>query len=298
MPTLYISDLDFTLTQHDATLSDFTRKALQLLYTNGIYFTIASARSVASIQQILKNIPLYLPVIEFNGAFLSDLETGRHFTVNSIPNEVMTDIWNMGQDCGLIPFLSSFDGNRDNLYIPPTTTPGMEWYKTDRITHNDPRIRYYTQTDFNEIRMEDIICMTYIQNASILEQFRSEILQKFPSSLKIYLYENQYSPGEYWMTIYSRKVGKDHAIQELRRHYRLEDYELVVFGDQINDECMFRIADRSYAVKNAVPELQEHATGIIGPHDEDSVMKFILEENHLDFPTSFDRSLNKEKEIG
>ena len=51
----------------------------------------------------------------------------------------------------------------------------------------------------------------------------------------------------------------------------------------INDISMFTIADRSYAVENAVAELKEHATEVIGPHWEDSVLKFILRENNLNY---------------
>ena len=38
---------------------------------------------------------------------------------------------------------------------------------------------------------------------------------------------------------------------------------------------MFKIADECYAVKNAVPELKNIATGVIGANTEDSVAKYI-----------------------
>ncbi len=40
---------------------------------------------------------------------------------------------------------------------------------------------------------------------------------------------------------------------------------------------MFEISDECYAVKNAMPELQGIATGIIESNDNDGVAKWLLE---------------------
>lgn len=51
----------------------------------------------------------------------------------------------------------------------------------------------------------------------------------------------------------------------------------MVFGDGKNDIDMFELADESYAVSNAVPELKEAATGVIASNDEDGVARWLLE---------------------
>ena len=55
----------------------------------------------------------------------------------------------------------------------------------------------------------------------------------------------------------------------------LDGGELIVFGDQINDIKMFRIAARAVAVANAHPDVKRHATHVIGSNEEDSVVKYI-----------------------
>jgi hydroxymethylpyrimidine pyrophosphatase-like HAD family hydrolase len=57
--------------------------------------------------------------------------------------------------------------------------------------------------------------------------------------------------------------------------YGLSEHELVVFGDQTNDIKMFKIALEAVAVANALPEVKRHATHVIGPNHEDSVVKYI-----------------------
>ena len=65
---LYVSDLDMTLLQPDARLTSFAIRNINNLITKGVLFTIASARSVKSIQPHFKDIELKLPIIEFNGS--------------------------------------------------------------------------------------------------------------------------------------------------------------------------------------------------------------------------------------
>lgn len=48
-PSLYISDLDGTLLDRETTLSRYSRDTLNALMDQGLLFTVASARSVASI---------------------------------------------------------------------------------------------------------------------------------------------------------------------------------------------------------------------------------------------------------
>ena len=65
---LYISDLDGTLLRPDGALSDYSRDGLNGLIADGMHFTVATARSVVSIRQLLQGLQLSLPVINLNGA--------------------------------------------------------------------------------------------------------------------------------------------------------------------------------------------------------------------------------------
>ena len=62
---IYISDLDGTLLRNDASLSSFSKNTLIELIDRGLIFTVATARSIASVREILRGLKLNLPVIEF-----------------------------------------------------------------------------------------------------------------------------------------------------------------------------------------------------------------------------------------
>lgn len=68
---------------------------------------------------------------------------------------------------------------------------------------------------------------------------------------------------------------KAKSILKLKEEYGFE--KLVVFGDSVNDLPMFKIADESYAVSNAIEELKAQATKVIGSNEEDAVAKFLMD---------------------
>ncbi|HSR93555.1 MAG TPA: HAD hydrolase family protein, partial [Solirubrobacterales bacterium] len=83
MPTdLYVCDLDGTLLGRGAKLSEFARDGLNQLLSAGVQLTIASSRRTVAMRALLAGVELRLPVIELNGAFVSELESGRHLDGN------------------------------------------------------------------------------------------------------------------------------------------------------------------------------------------------------------------------
>jgi hypothetical protein len=62
----------------DATLSDFARDGINRLIDAGVWLTVASARGTAGMRSLLDGVRLQLPVIELNGAFVSDMHSGRY----------------------------------------------------------------------------------------------------------------------------------------------------------------------------------------------------------------------------
>ena len=71
MKTLYISDLDGTLLNTKSVLSDFTKETLNSLTQQGVMFSVATARTTATVMKIFSNVSLPLPVILMSGAVVS-----------------------------------------------------------------------------------------------------------------------------------------------------------------------------------------------------------------------------------
>ena len=276
MPKIYISDLDGTLLQNNGTISKFTRENLKILIKNDVKFTVASARSVISIQKVLADIPIKLPIIEFNGAFISDLKTGKHLIINEINKDYTKEILEIITKNNKIPFISSFNGTRDCLYYSKTINEGMEHYLNSRIQTHDKRLRKLT--NLVESLSENIVCYTIIDEKERLIDVFNEIRDKYPNELELHIIENQYSPGWYWFTMHDKKATKDQAIQLLLKILNMEIDNLTVFGDNLNDIKMFKLGSKSVAVKNASEELKRYASNITDTNENDGVVKFILND--------------------
>ena len=83
--------------------------------------------------------------------------------------------------------------------------------------------------------------------------------------------------GLWWLEIFSAEASKENAVAFLREEYRYTS--VVGFGDNYNDLPMFKACDVRVAVDNALDEIKAAADHICESHDEDGVVKWIL--NHL-----------------
>ena len=271
--TLYVSDLDGTLLDSETTLSQFSRDTLNALMDQGLLFTVASARSVASMRHVLAGLRLCLPVVEVNGAFVSDLAGGRHYVVHELHRDILPGLWQQITDAGYLPFISTYDGNADRCYYRDITNEGMAWYVRNRMLNQDPRMHYLH--DLERGLEEQVVSLRVIGTGREMENLSYEMSQPFAGRIQTQCFENLSSPGWHWLTIQDAGATKEAGIRYVQRLKGLEDRRLVVFGDEKNDLGMFKLADEALAVANAVPAVKERATGIIESNDADGVAKYI-----------------------
>lgn len=149
----------------------------------------------------------------------------------------------------------------------------MQWYFDDRTQARDTRLRHISR--LSNSFGEKVVCFTMIDRKDALAELAEKLELLFKGKVEVHFFENQYSPGWYWLTVHDKRATKDQAIKILMEQLGLSKHELTVFGDHSNDITMFRMADQAIAVSNATEELKQHATKIIGSNEEDSVVRFI-----------------------
>ena len=271
---LFVSDVDHTLLDDEGTLSSYSRTTLNRLLAQGLRFTVASARSCASLRHLLAGLELSLPVIEFNGAFVSDLATGRHHLVHALAPAVATDLWALLQASGHVPFVSTFDGSADRLYYDRMANAGMSWYLDDRRRHRDPRLRRLA--DLRDGLRDQVVCLTLIGRRGELLALREAVRRRHEQAVRTYCFENAYSPGWFWLTVHDTRATKERGVAALLRlRPELRGCRLVAFGDGANDIGLLQAADVGLAVANAEPELKRQASALIGPNYDDAVARYL-----------------------
>jgi Cof subfamily protein (haloacid dehalogenase superfamily) len=272
-PTLYVSDLDGTLLNGRAALSASARQRLLQLLADGVEFTVASARGVASMRSILGELPLRLPVIGFNGAYLSDLASGRHEIVNALESDIATELHALIASHGIPPLIATFSGSEDLVYYAEPANEGMHWWLNDRVASRDPRLRRLS--DSASALREQVVCLTGIGRQPLVADIAARIGETFAGRVELHVFENGYSPGWHWLTVHDRRASKGQAVRELARLRGLDDHRIVAFGDHSNDLALLAAADVAVAVSNAIPEVLALADQVIGSNEDDSVVDFI-----------------------
>lgn len=273
MSVIYVSDLDGTLVDSGANLSAYSRHSLQRLLADGLPFTVASARSIVSIRQMLNGLDIRLPVICFNGAFLSDFKTGAHLRAHAMDADAAAGVFELLPQFGCVPYIATYDGSQEKVHYDQVINEGMQWYLNEREERQDPRWRRTSR--LAAALEEQVIAMTVIHRQDVLTELETAIREQFGHRLEIHHFENEYSPGWYWLTLHDVRATKDQGIRSLREFTGRHDHRVVVFGDNRNDIKMFRSAHHAVAVANAVPDLKAHAHEVIGSNLEDSVVRYL-----------------------
>lgn len=264
MKRLYVSDLDGTLLNNEGVLSEFSFKTILALIEAGVNFTVASARSVQSIQHILQGLPLRLPIVSFNGAYVSDFKTGHHYEIQAIKNPGLFDFLNKH---GVL--VSTHKDNKDILYSSGPLSAGVKSYLRDREKIYDVTIKSIEQLPDHV----DIMAYTLIDTYEKLSKVK--ILLESYEGIVVDLWEDMYYKPWWWMSIHAKSATKAIGIEGLIKAASETFDEIVVFGDNTNDIEMFRKSDISIAVENAVQELKAHADYVIGRNEADSVVSQI-----------------------
>jgi len=273
MKTLYITDLDGTLIRDDLTLSEWSRRELISLLEADVPITVATARSIFSLSAILGDIPFRLPVIEFNGAYITDYHTRVHRFVRAIDPAVALGAYAIIAAEGMRPFLSTFDGTRDLLFHTAAENDGAKAYLRERRTLRDDRLRKVDELE--PALRHQVVCFTLIDREERLRVLAGKLEQALGARLQYTIYAYRYFPGWSFLSLHDARATKDQGIRALQKECGLEDARLVAFGDDVNDISMLRMASRAVAMANARDDVKSAAHEITGSNQEDSVVKWI-----------------------
>jgi hypothetical protein len=231
MSLLFVSDLDGTLLDGSARLSARTRAELVALLASGMQFTVASARSVHTIAEILGDLPISLPIIEFNGAFITDLRTRRSLICHALEPEIAEAVMRWGLVAGVYPFVSAYTDGEQALHPPAQlSNPAMAHYLDGRVHAGDRRLR--APVDCFTTLDQPITCLTLIARLSALAPLQLQIQDAFPGRSNALLYVDRSSPGWHWLTVQSVHATKDRALREVAEQCGHGLDVVTVFGDE------------------------------------------------------------------
>ena len=68
MKTLYVSDLDGTLLNSNSAVSENSKAIINKVIEKGLLFSVATARTPATVMKLLEDVNIQLPMVLMTGA--------------------------------------------------------------------------------------------------------------------------------------------------------------------------------------------------------------------------------------
>lgn len=241
---LVISDIDNTLVPKHDTLSVRAKKCIEFLQNNGIYFGLASGRSIEEIKRIIKRWGLLRVdcIVYLNGCGLLDNVKNENHEYYKMKREWIKET---------LEVMKKFSAN-----------PVM--YYEDRLLtrYVDSIVQLSAKTAGMQIRVAESDEEFYkVDNAKIMyrvKAYQMPIIEK-------YLTEN---PSDYYIgyktqdtliEFSDRRVSKAVALRSFCNANKISLKDVMAFGDTTNDNNMLKISGLGVCMLNGSDDTKQIA---------------------------------------
>lgn len=274
MTRLYITDLDGTLLDSTSHVTDRSAAIITELSHEGALISVATARTPATVEPLLAHTYTTIPAVVMTGAALWDRSRQRFMHIRYLSPDTVRAIESTLHALAIYPF----------YYSVNLESPMVDCY------HFGPRMSTQEESFINE-RQHRALKRVHIEPCGAIPAYkRPMITQLFAigeleaikhaagiirSSIDCSLmcYPDVLNPSVGFIEVFAPGVSKASAIRKLKDMVGADT--LTVFGDNLNDLPMMAIADEAVAVGNALEDVKQRATTIIGPNTADSVAQYI-----------------------
>ncbi|MDR0326613.1 MAG: HAD family hydrolase [Oscillospiraceae bacterium] len=269
--TLYISDLDGTLLNGAAELSETTARALNRMIAEGLWFSVATARTAASAFQILAGVRLSVPLVLMNGVLIYDPAQKQYIQVLPLAAGTVSAVIETLQSQGVTGLMYQLDGSELRTYYEERAHKPIRDFIEERITRFNKKFRQ--TASFLDVPPEQIIYFTLLDTQDNIKRVHDAL--EGLSGICRSMYKDIYSPNLWYLEIHSDKASKQNGVSFLREKYGFD--RIIGFGDNLNDLPLFAACDHKVAVANAKDEVKAAADVICGTNEDDGVVRWIEE---------------------
>ena len=274
-PTLYVSDLDGTLLGEDSQLSAVTVATLnRIIGELGGLFTVATARTPATVVPLMQQVHARLPFIVIGGSAMWNPVSMSYEHTRGIDYMTVNAVADVFDRRGAHPFIYRRHGkNLLHTHHYGPLSPQEERFIAER-QHLPLKQFFLDDRDFRHSDDEALLIFS-MNKYAVLKSIADDLRTSVPTC-SVMVYHDIFDESEGYLEIFSAGTSKAAAIGDLAR--QLGAGRVVVFGDNRNDIAMMQAADFSVAVDNAFTEVKSVASEVIGPNTVDSGARWIETE--------------------
>ncbi|MBM1106630.1 HAD family phosphatase [Aurantibacter crassamenti] len=252
---LVVTDMDGTLLNSNHEVSDRFFELYKGLKEKGILFVAASGRQYNSIVDKLEPIKNEIIIVAENGGFA--MQNDIEIVSTPMSNNSKREILNLLDDVSNVhPVLCS----KNNAFLSNASPEFVNKLK-----------EYYTEyTLLDELKNhEGEIIKIAIYHFESSEKHIYPYVKHLEGDLKVKV------SGENWVDISSPNANKGYTIDMIQKKYNISQAETMVFGDFNNDLEMLALADFSFAMENAHPNVKKAANYSTSNNDDFGVERIL-----------------------
>lgn len=263
--------MDGTLLGSDSKVSGESAEIISRLSHEGAMITVATARTPATVEVLLKDTYTSIPAIVLTGAAMWDRAAQRYVNPVLHSPEALPPLMETFHDAGINPFIYVLgdDGFLRVYHNGEMNSHERKFYEERQYLGLKRFI--LDSPEGAECPIAGTILVFAVGEFAAIEQVADKLRQD--ERLSVSCYRDIFNHDIAFIEVFGAGVSKSAAVKKLAE--MVGATAVTVYGDNLNDLSMMEVADDSVAVSNAVPAVLERANRRIGPNTESSVAKDI-----------------------
>lgn len=276
--TLYVSDLDGTLLDDSSRISQSSVELLNRAIADGADFSIATARTPATVGPLLEKVEMRLPAIVMTGVSFWNPVSKRYSHTRFMDPEIPERLLEIYRRHKVPTFLYTLEDEIIRIYHEGPMSPIEKEFLEQRSHTPYKKVCISPDGESRLPAQLDNVLLFYAMQPTgearpVFEETRliKEINPMF--------YHDMYGPEIALLEAFPKEATKAKAVKLLAKETGAD--RIVAFGDNLNDLPMLDVADVAVAVGNAVDEIKAKADIIIEDNTSDAVARFIASDHAL-----------------
>ena len=279
MKTLFVSDLDGTLLGPDRKVSAESVRMINEAVADGAMFSVATARTPATVGPLLDGIESPLPFIVMTGAAIWERQNNRYVHASFHRETTARRLVEIYRKHGLSAFVYIL-GHDNIIHI---------YHIGDMSSLEREFMEERLHTPYKDFHILDREAGKLPDNLDRVLLFYSmrpteEVLPVYEEindseDLRAVFYHDMYGDEIALMEVFGPEASKANAVRQLAAIVDAD--RIVAYGDNVNDIPILEVADDAVAVENAVEAARLAAGRMIGPNSDDSVAKDIKKQTKM-----------------
>ena len=279
MRTLFVTDLDGTLLGPDRKVSAESVGMINEAIAEGAMFSVATARTPATVGPLLDDVDSPLPFIVMTGAAIWNRKDNRYVYAAFHREETakrLVDLYSRHRLSAFIYILG--DDNVIHIYHIGDMSDLEREFMEERLhtPYKDFHILDREEGQLPE-RLDKVLLFYSMRPEEEVRRVYDEI--KDSDDLRAVFYHDMYGDEIALMEVFGQEASKANAVRRLAE--MVGAGRIVAYGDNVNDIPILEVADDAVVVANAVEAARLVAGREIGPNSEDSVAKDIKKQTKM-----------------